>query len=447
MSRITFNIAKFQQNWLHLVCFLLPVLLMLSCTSHYSSKSGGISYNQGQETPIPGERDVLYFMNKGLAAHYDREYSISNSYFEKAELKIEALYARSISRHSASIISNDYPIAYRGEDFENVMINLFAALNYAYLGKLEDALVEARKVDNKLNIINARYEHGQKNVYDEDAFVRFVMGLLYEAMHDYSNALVSYKKAIAGYEKYRTLYDVQIPAVLLRKLLDTCKSLGLENLRRHYRLKFSEISPAAIVSYRPFGEVYFFHYNGMIPEKVEAAYVTTLFDGYDLKIAVPKFEHRPYLIRKCNIHLRSLTRGKTYTTSTAPGEDIGAIAVKNLENRISRITAKAVARFSAKYLAAKGVRTAVTEEFGDLWGLLAERVINHVNLATEKADLRYWSFLPDRIDIASIQLPPDNYDVTIEALDAGQDTVEFIRLGEIRLSAGDRKFESFKTIK
>ena len=32
------------------------------------------------------------------------------------------------------------------------------ALNYVYLGKWDDALVEARKIDHKLNLYNDKYE-------------------------------------------------------------------------------------------------------------------------------------------------------------------------------------------------------------------------------------------------------------------------------------------------
>ncbi|GAF99605.1 unnamed protein product, partial [marine sediment metagenome] len=83
------------------------------------------------------------------------------------------------------------------------MVNLFMALNYVGMGNWEGALVEARKVDNKLSVINSKYEEEKKNVYKEDGFIRFLMGALYEAEGEINDAFISYRKAE---EIYRSAY-------------------------------------------------------------------------------------------------------------------------------------------------------------------------------------------------------------------------------------------------
>jgi len=146
---------------------------------------------------------ALYYMEEGLLAHFAGRYDESNQSLLKAEEILDELYTRSISKQAASFVINDNTIPYRGEDFEDAMVNLFLALNYAGLGLMEDALVEARQVDNELNIINSRYEDESKNVYSEDAFIRFLMGVLYEANDEINDAFISYRKAE---EIYRTDY-------------------------------------------------------------------------------------------------------------------------------------------------------------------------------------------------------------------------------------------------
>jgi len=100
------------------------------------------------------------------------------------------------------------------------MLNLLLALAYLQEGSVEDALVEARKVDKKLEAINSQYPKGKKNGYKEDAFVRWLMGMLYEidpTSANLNDAFISYRKALNIYKKdYRTDYGLG-PPVLLKK--------------------------------------------------------------------------------------------------------------------------------------------------------------------------------------------------------------------------------------
>ena len=111
---------------------------------------------------------VLYYLDEGIISHFAGRYKESNQSFSRAESIMEELYTKSISKQVASFLISDNTIPYRGEDFEMAMVNLFMALNYVGLGNWEGALVEARKVDNKLSVINSKYEEGKKNVYKED---------------------------------------------------------------------------------------------------------------------------------------------------------------------------------------------------------------------------------------------------------------------------------------
>ena len=172
------------------------------------------------EIRVGTHNDVLHNMNKGMKAHYASDFKAGNKYLRLAEAGIERLFTQSVSKKAASYIVNEKTVPYRGEDFEAVMVHLFMALNYVFMELWEEALVEARKVDNRLNVINAGYAPDMRNAYDEDAFVRFIMGLLYEAQNEVNDAYISYKKAENGYKKYRRLYGVATPKVLSDKTTD-----------------------------------------------------------------------------------------------------------------------------------------------------------------------------------------------------------------------------------
>ena len=71
-----------------------------------------------------------------------------------AEQRIDDLYTESLAGHVGAFLINENTLPYRGEDFEGVMINFYRALNYIQLGNVDEAMVEARKVKEKLLVIN-----------------------------------------------------------------------------------------------------------------------------------------------------------------------------------------------------------------------------------------------------------------------------------------------------
>jgi len=425
------------------LCLVFSLMMFAGCASAPWKGEGKrpkkIDYNH--------KNAVIMFMNEGLRLHYAGKFEESNLNLEKAEAKIEELFTKSLTRRAASLMINDYTIPYRGEDFENVMTNLFMGLNYMLLGRGEDALVEARKVDIKLNVINDRYESDKKNVYTEDAFVRFIMGLLYESENEMNDAFVSYRKAESIYGRYRNQYGVPVPGTLLRKLVSSTGAVLFEDELKHYRDKYPHITPRESSNPGLSGEIFFFHHNGPCPRKVENALTIRMPDGYLLRIAVPRFRRRPYSIKKCEIILRSKTDGGVYRTRTEKGEDIGAIAIRNLENRMARIRTKAVARATAKYLATKAAGMAVRDKKGRDWSWVIRGIMNIFTVLTERADLRFCDLLPDRIDIGDLIVPAGDYNVNVRTLNARGRIVGRLKLADIRINTGEKKFVSFRTVK
>ena len=67
---------------------------------------------------------------------------------------------------------------------------------------MEDALVEVRKINIRLQQLNDKYPD-HKNRYQRDAFAQLLMGLIYDAAGDYNNAFIAYRNA---YNTYQTDY-------------------------------------------------------------------------------------------------------------------------------------------------------------------------------------------------------------------------------------------------
>ena len=99
---------------------------------------------------------LLYFLQKGVVSQLRGQYDESNEYFENAYLFTED-YRKSYTMEAASLISNPGIKPYTGEDHELVLLHYFKVMNFLQTNKFEEALVECRRINNKLNLLNDRY--------------------------------------------------------------------------------------------------------------------------------------------------------------------------------------------------------------------------------------------------------------------------------------------------
>ena len=394
------------------------------------------------------KRDILlYYLDEGLIAHFASRYEESNRSLSQAGSIMDKLYTRSLSREAASFVINDNTIPYRGEDFESALVNLFMSLNYAGLGLWDDALVEARKVDNKLNILNARYEENERNVYREDAFIRFLMGVLYEAQGEINDAYISYWKSQEIYRTdYLPNYGVSPPAFLIKSLLGAAQAMGFQEEMMGIQREYPDIAIERQVTKKDMAEVYFIHYNGPGPEKVEEYFLVPMPDGYIMKMAYPGFVKKSYGIRGSKILLENLSSRRSYSFDTALMEDISSIAVKNLDNRIGRIRAKAIVRMTAKYLMARAAEKAARENGGDILGLMVRAASQIISLTTEHADIRHWRLLPAEIRVGRAVIAPGEYEGKISFVTAGGTAVDSIHTPRFSITKGEKKFFTFRTL-
>jgi hypothetical protein len=448
------NPSKIELNYLYyLLALILCGLPVFSCAppvKHYvkvnqclvqQDYTTALLELQKNKAEYKERNAALYYLEEGLIHHFAANYQQSNQSLAKAEGIMDALYTKSISKEAASFLINDNTVPYSGEDFENALVNLFMALNYAKAGLHEDALVEARKVDNKLNVLNSRYDDDKKNVYKEDAFIRFLMGVLYEVEGEVNDAFISYRKAEEIYRNdYTHNYGVSAPKVLIENLLRTGKEMGFYEEIAEIQAAYPGVIPMDPSQKRKMAEIYLIHYNGWGPEKVEKQWMVPMPDGYIAKIAYPEFQKKNYRIHHAEIQLRNLESGQAHQFQTEMMEDIGSIAVMNLENRLTRIKVKAIARATTKYLATKAASKAAEDQGGALVGLLVQVAGNVAAAASEKADLRHWRMLPAEIRVGRILVPPGQYEGEIRFVNASGLQISKRIMGSCTVQAGEKKF-------
>ncbi|WP_228378715.1 hypothetical protein, partial [Treponema endosymbiont of Eucomonympha sp.] len=85
--------------------------------------------NKPETTLYPEKNRVLLYLDRGMLEHYAGDYEASYADLSEAEREIEEAYTKSVTQSLASYAANDNAKDYAGEDYEDIYVNIFNALN------------------------------------------------------------------------------------------------------------------------------------------------------------------------------------------------------------------------------------------------------------------------------------------------------------------------------
>jgi uncharacterized protein len=377
----------------------------------YADAAGVIETEKAQ---YKGEHELLYFFDKGAVLQMTGDYAGSITYLEQAELKIESLYTKSVTKELSSYFSNDMNLPYEGEDFEQVMVNIMKCLDFMYEGDFDGAQVEARKVDHRLNVIGDRNEG--KNIYREDAFARYLSGIANEAKGDMNDAYIDYKKAYKGFKQYNELFGTPIPFEVKKDILRSADAMKFKDEINEFQQEFGDIEYTRYRDSLEKGEAVIIVYCGMAPYKISKfmPHQEKSKDGKridTIQVAFPHFTSRGYAIASAE----ASAKGEQANDFLA--EDINSIAIKSLENKNLLIQLKAIARAVAKFQMTKAIDNNGKNK---LLGLLA----GIYSVASEQADTRSWRTLPAAFRMIRLPLEPGKQSIKLKLNMASGDVRE-----------------------
>lgn len=369
----------------------------------------------------------LYYANQGVVEHLLGNYQESNNWLEQAYIFGED-YHKNYFNFAASYFLNPNLIVYPGEDHEHLILLYYKALNYLKMENYESALVECRRLNQRLNELGDKYQSEDK--YQKDAFVHNLMGIVYDASGDYNNAFIAYRNALEIYQKeYKEMFGLNVPDQLKKDLLRTGHLAGFSE-------EVDKYSDELGITYKPRrgsagGELVFFWHNGLSPVKKEWSvnFVAVKGDGgqvffqneeyglnfpfyYDTdqegnagitdltgtRIAFPKYVERPPFFRSASLEVNN------YHYPLEKAEDINAIAFKTLRERMLEELGKGLLRVALKKMVEKQVRKE-DETLGFLVGVM--------NFASEQADTRNWQTIPHSIYYSRIPLEAGSNEVKL----------------------------------
>ncbi len=379
---------------------------------------------------------ALFLLNKGTLSWMQQDYAAATDYFNQADLYIEDQHKK-IGSEALAVLTNPMTKPYVPEDFENVMLNFYKALSYLEMGNTQDAMVECRRVNEKLYALNDKYPKNHQNRYSDDAFAHTLMGLIYDSSGDSNNAFIAYRNAFKIYEdNYLKNFNTPVPSQLKKDLLRTAYQTGLfeeyEFYKKKFDFDFDKTQPGE-------GDVVFIWLSGLGPVKAEWSINFTAVNGSNgyltmvnndenvtlpffigdmdrktqnsfgnmglVRVAFPKYQERVPFYSQARILVND-----SISYPLDKGEDINAIAFKTLRDRMIREMANSLLRLATKQ-AIESYARSKDDNIGTL--------ISIFNAVTEKADTRNWQTLPHSIHYTRIRMKEGIHNVTLRVNSPG----------------------------
>ena len=354
------------------------------------------------------KNEILLYLDRGMINHYAGEYSDSSADLQEAERLIEEAYTKSISQSAASYIANDNSMDYPGEDYEDIYINVFNSLNYYHAGNLESALVEIRRLNEKLSFFADKYERAQGKVAESDtgqadlgdlsmeassfsnsALARYLGVLFHRGTGNEDGARIDHEELLRAYGLAPAVYTNHMPSSVQEELS----------------------TPEGMVRLNVIA------FTGLSPLKEEETITIPLpfeFPNNTAKIALPVMIDRPAVVDRVEVILNN---GSTIHLELL--EDMGAVARETFKSKYVLTVMKSTIRSIVK-VTASAVATKVASEQNAAVGLLVGITGRVAAGASERADIRLSRYFPRYALVGGIDLEPGTYSATINYYEAGR---------------------------
>jgi uncharacterized protein len=380
---------------------LLGVCLLAAwwtgCAGDYVAKTRGVrqsyqSYDYGRalselEAKKPERLDeLLVLMDRGMLLHAAGRFEESLKVLAQADKLSQNLDFTSVSEQAVSLLSNEREKAYRGEDFEKLMITVLLALNYAELGRDDDALVEIRRVNERIRKMVVE----EKKPYEQLAIARYLGGVMYEDQGEEDSAFIDY------YDAYKL--NKQLSGSAAEAVLRLAKQTGRDDAYRELKARYPDLDETLVGKTE--GQLVVIVEAGLSPEKESQ---NKSYDGGARPelVPIPVYKDRwwPWT---ASVRVDKQERKASTVTS------LSQVAKVHLSDRVGKMVAKQLAGMAVKAGLAAGVGALAKDE---RIGMLAFVLLNANNVP----DLRSWLSLPAEFQVARFRLAPGKHSVSVQA--------------------------------
>ncbi|MDR0456961.1 MAG: hypothetical protein LBH20_09810 [Treponema sp.] len=398
VRKIRYGFLSLGVGLLVLSCASTPFKAIDSNTQQGDYQNALSMVEKDKQKLYSNNSQIVYYLDAGMLNHYMGEYDKSTELLQEGERAIEEAYTKSVSQGIASGLVNDNTKEYAGEDFEDIYINAFNALNYYSKGQLDSAVVEIRRMNEKLAYLGTKYqdldkelaEQAQKDGVDPATLIsKFAnsalgryLGILFHRADGNENGMdVEHRLLLAAFQNAPEIYSFPVPSTVEGELKIPAGKARLN-----------------IVGF-----------SGVSPVKKEE--VTRIYVDRDtkIKIALPILDMRPSVINRVEVILNG------DKVNLEPIESIDAIYAETFKRTINGIRTKTIIRATTKAIAGAAMSKVGDNVGGTAGGILAVAGL-FTKVATEiseRADIRTSRFFPAKAWVTGITVDPGVHNITV----------------------------------
>ncbi|MES2801176.1 MAG: hypothetical protein V4654_01680 [Bdellovibrionota bacterium] len=414
------------------ISFLL-VIMLAGCASFLSQSEETKSLlRQGQLTQAlkelkeksqaEGKDQLMHMLDYAMALQISGDYRGSANAFIKADQLLEQKNYHSISQVVGATLGAEEMIQYKGESYEKFLLNSMNAINYLMLGDFDAALVECRRINSK--ILSFKMEG--REAYELSPFASYLSAIIWESQKKYDDAYIEYE---AAYKLDPTIAG--LGGDLIRSARLAGRDQALDKWKKEFKSDRQALDEES--NGRKNGEVVVIFQQGFgakkVPRQDESRFPTLQTEF--LKTNIAQVEITP---------LES-SGGKIYTqvNKSRMVYDVDRMAMITLDKDYSSLVARRIGGIAAKAVMSDQIR-----QKNEFLGSVAWIAMN----LADRADLRQWSTLPSKIQMARVFLKPGKYDIKVLGLDSADlPTADVMPNQVIEIKSGKKVFVNFRSLR
>ena len=379
------------------------------------------------------EKGRLQFLATNWSAsqkNFDLAYREVQAQDEAAKIQI----SRGIKKAGA-LVSNDNAIPYDIPRYEQGMLHSYQALNYVYQNNMEGALVEIRRANlvqeralkensaalndaqadmNKQGVstdkLNAAYPSMNNTIGDlkngfQNAYTFYLSGMLWEAGGEPNSAYIDYKRALEIFPNN---------TYLQQDVLRLAVSLGMSDDVIRLEQRFGKYTNTRNNNT---GQVVILFEQGIVNPKDEIKINLPIIGtskNYSRGRSYNSIDSVKFFSFALPVYRDNSTSAKPLVTSingvVYQSEEIirlQSLAAKNLKDQLPMLVTRQALRLIAK----EQVRQEMAKK-NDFANIIA----SVYNLASENADTRSWSTLPNNVQLMKLNLPEGKHQLQLSVL-------------------------------
>lgn len=449
------RMGKFLSAAIFVACFLL----VASCSSLQSQKEQFVEVDKkvavqdfsSASQMLEAAKDkyytkkdrVLYYLDVGMLYHYSRNTQKSNQLLTLAEEAIDELYTTSISKGAASLLLNDNVMDYDGEDYENVYLNVFKALNFLRENQFDPAFVEVRRINNKLSQLKDKYnkiaeEYNKsddakkkftvgENKFNNSALGRYLSMLMYRAEGKIDDARIDLEEIDQAWRSQAQLYNFPKP--------DFSKHLAPTPKAKLNAISFVGKAPqlfARNLTIHTFKDAVAIYYSdGKEEKQLDIIPWPEMTSGYHFKFSLPYMEKKGTKVARVGVELNG---SQVIQLETIESLENAAEDTYKLKEGITYL--KTIIRTVTKgILNEKANKELDKKTGGGLLGELTRLATSALVDISESADLRLARYFPAKAMVGEAEVEPGTYYITINYYGANGQLLHSDNQGQITVSS------------